>query len=75
VSLQYQRVIAASATPVTIDKQGRVNIDEKLRTFAGIATDAKVVVNGNFEHVEIWAPDTFELVQAAGQTALAGGLR
>ncbi len=74
ITLQYQRVVAASATPVTIDKQGRVNVEEKLRAYAGLATDAKVVVTGNFDVVEIWAPHRFELVQTAGNADLAGGL-
>ncbi len=67
-------MVAASATPVTIDKQGRVNVEEKLRAYAGLATEAKVVVTGNFDVIEIWSPERFELVRAAGSAALAGGL-
>ena len=72
ITRQYQRAVAASATPVTIDKQGRVNVEEKLRAFAGLATEAKVIVTGNFDVVEIWSPERFELVQAAGTNDLAG---
>ena len=34
MTLTRQRALADSATLVTIDKQGRVTIDEKLRTYA-----------------------------------------
>ena len=78
ISRQYQRAVAASATPVTIDKQGRVNVEEKLRTFAGLVTEATVVVTGNFDVVEIWSPERFELVpglpHAEHAGATAGGI-
>lgn len=74
LSMQYQRVVAANAAPVAIDGQGRVKITEALRSFAGLATESKALVNGNFKELEIWAPSQFELVNEAGQRQLAGEL-
>jgi len=73
VSLQRQRAVSASATLVSVDKQGRVNVDEKLRTYAGLRTEDKVVVTGNFKRIEIWAPERHERINAAGTSELAGG--
>lgn len=72
VSLQRQRAVSASASLVTIDKQGRVNIEEKLRAYAGLTTEQPVIVSGNFKRIEIWAPERYERVQAAGTSELAG---
>lgn len=74
VSRQRQRVVSSSATLVTLDKQGRVTLDEKARTYAGLSTDQKVTVTGNFRLVEIWAPDQFERVSDEGRSDLAGSL-
>ena len=73
VSLQRQRAVSASATLVSVDKQGRVNVDEKLRTYAGLRTEDKVVVTGNFKRIEIWAPERHERINAVGTSELAGG--
>jgi MraZ protein len=72
ISSAQQRVVSASASLVTVDKQGRVNLDEKLRNYAGLQTEQKVLVNGNFTQVEIWAPDVFERIQQEGTSELAG---
>jgi MraZ protein len=74
VSMQYQRVVAANATPVSIDGQGRVKVEEKLRSYAGLSTESKALVNGNFTELEIWAPDRYERVQEIGNQELAGDL-
>lgn len=72
ISHQRQRVVASSASLVTVDKQGRVNIDDKLRAYAGLQTEDKVVVTGNFRMIEIWAPERFAQVLEAGTSDLAG---
>ena len=73
ISLAQQRVVSGSASMVTVDKQGRVNLDETLRNYAGLRTDSKVIVTGNFTRVEIWAPDVHERIQNEGRAELAGG--
>lgn len=71
-SRQRQRAVASSATLVTVDKQGRVTVDERLRTYAGLQTDGKVVVTGNFNLIEIWAPEKFAQINDEGTNDLAG---
>lgn len=72
VSLQRQRAVASTASLVTIDKQGRVSIDDKLREYAGLVTESKVVVTGNLRVVELWSPDRFARINEAGTSELAG---
>ena len=72
VSLQRQRAVSSSATLVTVDKQGRVSIDEKLRAYAGLATEQRVVISGNFRVIELWSPERFAQVNEAGTSDLAG---
>jgi MraZ protein len=63
-----QRALAAN----TIDAQGRVNLDEKLREYAGVALGSKVVVAGSFDRVEIWEPERHERNISAGTEKIAG---
>ena len=48
MSLNERRALAANTIEVTIDAQGRINIDEKLRSYAGVVLGEKVVVAGFF---------------------------
>jgi DNA-binding transcriptional regulator/RsmH inhibitor MraZ len=43
-----------------------------LRAYAGLNTDAKVVVTGNFKVIEIWSTERFAQVNAAGTDDLRG---
>jgi MraZ protein len=72
VSLQRQRAVSASATLVTVDKQGRVNVDEKLRTYADIALESQVIVAGNLTKLEIWSPERYARIDAEGTDDIAG---
>jgi MraZ protein len=73
VDRTQQRALAASAVEVTIDAQGRINIDEKLRTYAGLTLDSKVVISGSFDRCEIWDPTRHQRVSEAGTAQMAGG--
>jgi MraZ protein len=75
VSRQRQRAMSASASLVQIDKQGRVNLDEKLRRYAGLHPDQRVVVTGNFRVVEIWSPEIYARIEQEGTGELAGERR
>jgi len=68
-----QRALAANAVEVTIDAQGRINIDEKLRAYAGLSLDSKVIISGSFDRCEIWDPTRHERVSEAGTQEMAGG--
>jgi MraZ protein len=67
-----QRALAANTLEVTIDAQGRVNLDEKLREYAGITLGSRVVVAGSFDRVEIWDPERHDRNISAGTEQIAG---
>jgi MraZ protein len=73
ISLSRQRALAHSAALVTIDKQGRVTLDEKMRTYARLTPGSRVVVSGNFDRAEVWSAEHYEHIAAAGRGELAGG--
>ncbi len=75
VSRNRQRAFASSASQATIDKQGRVTLDARLREHAGLAPQAAVVVLGNIDQIEIWDPEAHRRNEAAGQYEIAGGAR
>jgi division/cell wall cluster transcriptional repressor MraZ len=68
-----QRALAASAVEVAVDAQGRINIDEKLRTYAGLTLDSRVVISGSFDRCEIWDPSRHQRISEAGAEQMAGG--
>jgi MraZ protein len=75
VSRNRQRAFASSATQATIDKQGRVTLDARLREHAGLAAQASVVVLGNIDQIEIWDPEAHRRNETEGQYEIAGGAR
>ena len=66
------RALAASASLVTLDKQGRVKIDDHLRVYAELPAVGTVVVAGNFDRLEIWSPERYARVDEAGTESRAG---
>ena len=72
VSRNQLRALASSAILVSFDKQGRVIIDEQLRTYADLALGEAVTVAGGFDRLEIWRPQRFALVNDDGTGDLAG---
>jgi len=66
------RALATNSSEVTIDAQGRINIDEKLREYAGLTLNSKVVVSGSFDRVEIWDPSRHERINEQGLAEIAG---
>jgi MraZ protein len=72
LSLNRQRAMASSAVLVTLDRQGRVNVDEKLRAYADIAVESQVVVAGNLVKLEIWSPERYARIDAEGTDDIAG---
>jgi MraZ protein len=64
------RFFFAYAQEATPDRQGRIAIPQHLRDFASLARD--VVVNGAFDHVEIWDAATWQEKKRVGERALAG---
>jgi len=54
----FARLMLAGAMEVEIDKSGRVNLPEYLRTYAGLKKD--VVVAGLYNRLEIWDEETWK---------------
>jgi MraZ protein len=68
----HQRALASSAVLATVDKQGRVTVDEKLRHYADLEMETQVVVVGNLTRLEIWSPQRWARIDAQGTDAIAG---
>jgi DNA-binding transcriptional regulator/RsmH inhibitor MraZ len=66
------RAMAANMVEVAVDSQGRVTLDDNLRQFAGLSVGSKVIVSGAFDSVEIWEPNRFARMLAAGEGVIAG---
>ena len=58
----FARLMLAGAMEVEIDKSGRVNVPEYLRTYAGLSKD--VVVAGLYNRMEIWDEGTWKTYAA-----------
>jgi len=74
-SRNRMRAFAASATQATIDKQGRITLDARLREHAGIDPHSAVMVLGLIDQIEIWEPEAYRANEAAGQHEIARGGR
>jgi MraZ protein len=70
--LNHQRAVASSAVMVSVDKQGRVTVDEKLRAYAGLEVEHQVMVVGNLTRLEIWSPNRWARIDAEGTDDIAG---
>ena len=66
-----QRALAHSATPVTVDRQGRITVDERLREFAQIPLSSKVIVTGNIDCVELWSDTVYREVAERTKAEMA----
>ena len=66
----YARSFFAGASDQTLDKQGRVQLTDKQRRFAGLQKDVTVV--GVAERVELWATPSWESVAAEADEYFAG---
>lgn len=64
------RVFFAGAQEASPDRQGRVALPGHLREFAHL--EREVVVNGAFDHVEIWDAASWRGKKAAGERVLMG---
>jgi MraZ protein len=58
----FRRLVYADATDTIPDGQGRVNIPQSLREFAGL--DGQVVVAGCDAYIEVWNMDSWYEVRA-----------
>lgn len=54
----FARFILSGAMDLKLDKAGRVNVPKYLEEYAGIK--GKVVVAGMYDHLEIWAEESWK---------------
>lgn len=54
----FARLMLAGAMEVEVDKSGRVNLPEYLRTYAGLKKD--VVVAGLYNRLEVWDEEAWK---------------
>ncbi|MEY3589437.1 MAG: MraZ protein [Actinomycetota bacterium] len=72
VDRNEMRALASNTVEVVVDAQGRVNIEEKFREYAGLDLNSKIVVTGAFDRVEIWNPERQGRIAAEGTEKIAG---
>ncbi len=58
----FSRMVLAGANDCNLDRQGRINIPQNLREFAGLKTNAVVV--GVYSRIEIWDVKEWEEYQS-----------
>jgi len=56
------RKMGRNSSIVSIDKQGRITLDESSRQRAGIETGSQVIIVGALDRLEIWRPSRFATV-------------
>jgi transcriptional regulator MraZ len=73
-TMARQRGLAHSATPVAVDRQGRITVDERLRAFARIPPSSKVIVTGNIDRVELWNDGVYREIAERSSAEMAAVL-
>jgi len=64
------RALMGNTFTVTVDGQGRVNLESQLREFAHLEVNSKVVVTGAYDRMEIWNTEAWARVDGAGTAVL-----
>lgn len=66
------RAISSKSYEAVIDAQGRINLEQTLRDYAGVSLGEKVIVSGSFDRVEIWEPQRYERNMEEGTALISG---
>ena len=56
---RFSRTVFGGADLQSLDKSGRVLVKPDLRSFAEITAGTEIAVVGVFDHIELWAKDTY----------------
>ena len=64
------RVFAGGTQEIEIDRSGRMPIHPSLREFAGLESEAAVLVLGAIDRVELWRPATWQEKVAPSEAQL-----
>lgn len=63
---QMSLLIHGGGVFMKLDSEGRLMVTDFIRDFTGVS--AEVTFVGRADHFQLWAPQTFEAVQAAART-------
>lgn len=63
---QMSLLIHGGGVFMKLDSEGRLMVTDFIRDFTGVSTEVTFV--GRADHFQLWAPQTFEAVQAAART-------
>lgn len=58
-----RRDFGVTSSVVSIDKQGRITLDEELRLHAGIPAGSQVVLAGALSTLQIWRPSRYGTIR------------
>lgn len=67
ISMDRLRAFSARAIPVEPDAQGRIYLDERLRTHANLETKSPVIVFGRLDRIEICSVERHERSMRLGE--------
>lgn len=57
------RNFGVNSSVVSVDKQGRITLDEESRTFAGITPGGQAIVAGALKKLEVWRPSRYRTIR------------
>lgn len=63
LTMAQRRRRAQNSAQVTIDKQGRITLEERFRQHARLAPGAPVVVVGVFDAIQLWKPERYAALE------------
>lgn len=58
------RGFGVSSSVASIDKQGRITLDEQLRRHAGITTGGQAVIAGAVTQLQVWRPSRYRTIRS-----------
>lgn len=58
------RAFGVSSSVASIDKQGRITLDEESRKHAGITSGGQAVIAGAVNKLEVWRPTRYHTIRA-----------
>lgn len=57
------RNFGVNSSVVSIDKQGRITLDEESRSFAGIDPGGQAILAGAIKKLEVWRPSRYRTIR------------
>jgi len=67
---KFRRSFFAGADNISLDKQGRIQIPEKLRTYASL--EKAVTVVGSAHYIEVWSTEVWETEETEADEYYSG---